>query len=38
MIDVRVVRYCTYVDFFERTIIFFEKLKFTYVGFEISTE
>ena len=37
MIDIRSVRYCTYVDFSERSI-FFEKLKFTYVGFDISTE
>jgi len=38
-IDVRVVRHCMYVGFLERSIIFFvEKLKFTYVEVDISTE
>ena len=38
MIDVKVVRYCTYVEFWERSISVLKKLKFTYEGCEISTK
>jgi len=39
MIGVRVVRHCTYGEFLERSVILFvEKLKFTYVEVDISTE
>ena len=38
VIDVMVVMYCTYVEFWELLKFCFEKLKFMYVGFKISTE
>ena len=38
MIDSRTDRYCTYVEFLVAIDNFLEKLKFAYVGYEISTE